>query len=281
MITTGSRLRVLRVFAELVRRRRYRWVESIHDGRMPARYDIWDSRTQGDYDALMAGVDALVAVSPELADFYVRIGVPAARVVTIGPLLGGFDRPDPESLPPGVRAFLDEHDPVWLAVGVMVPHCDYATIVEAFSRFRVRSARAGLLLATSNVNPDRAYERMVSAALSGLAGDAIVAKDLEHGQMLASMVASDVVIRGHQAESYGLSRVEAMVLGTPVVATPTGETSFVFTYSFGDSTSLLQAVEEALDAEPDHLLGAHAHFAGLAASNLDELLAVYRNLMDD
>ena len=53
---------------------------------------------------------------------------------------------------------------------------------------------------------------------------------------------ADVVVRGHARESYGLSRVESLLAGTPVVGTPVGEQLFVATYEYGDPDSLRAAL---------------------------------------
>ena len=66
-------------------------------------------------------------------------------------------------------------------------------------------------------------------------------------------------------ELYGLSRVEAMLTGTAVVGTRTGELRYVTPYEFGHADSLLQAITAALSGPPP--IEAPAFFAATAKRN--------------
>jgi glycosyltransferase involved in cell wall biosynthesis len=59
---------------------------------------------------------------------------------------------------------------------------------------------------------------------------------------------SHAFVRGFGLESYGLSRVEAIWCGLPVVATRAGETRGMLLYDFGDVDALTRQLGRALDA---------------------------------
>ena len=60
------------------------------------------------------------------------------------------------------------------------------------------------------------------------------------------MKRSDLFVRGVCYESYGLSRVEAIWCGLPVVATSVGETRGMLLYDYGDEEALTRQIKRAL-----------------------------------
>jgi len=57
---------------------------------------------------------------------------------------------------------------------------------------------------------------------------------------------SDVFVRAFADESYGISRIEALWCGLPVVATRAGETRGMLLYDFGDVDQLVSQLQAAL-----------------------------------
>ena len=73
-----------------------------------------------------------------------------------------------------------------------------------------------------------------------------IVTNLPHAEVLTIFRRSDVVVRAVRRESYGLSRIEAVCQGTPVVATRTGETRGMLCFEFGDIHSLVTQLKMAL-----------------------------------
>jgi glycosyltransferase involved in cell wall biosynthesis len=61
---------------------------------------------------------------------------------------------------------------------------------------------------------------------------------------------SDVFVRAVEAEGYGLSRVEAIWSGLPVVATRAGETRGMLLFDFGNVDELVIQLRKALFGPP-------------------------------
>ena len=57
---------------------------------------------------------------------------------------------------------------------------------------------------------------------------------------------SDVFVRAFADESYGISRIEALWSGVPVVATRAGETRGMLLYDFGDVEQLVSHLQAVL-----------------------------------
>jgi len=85
---------------------------------------------------------------------------------------------------------------------------------------------------------------------------------------------SDVFVRGNVEEGYGISRVEAIWCGVPVVATNVGETRGMLIYEFGDIKSLKEQLRRALGQEEDDVREASALFHQEAERNLENLKRV-------
>ena len=217
LLTALPGFTLLDAFTRLVSWKHARWIETIHDGRLPERFRGWPASDRRRYVRSLQQADRVIAVSPPLADFLVDSGLAQSRVVTISPLLpspAAYDRAiDP------ISPFVASHDPVVLGIGAMVPHYDFRTLVEAFADLRTAHADAGLVLLTSTFDRDDAYATALKRDLERLGEDARVLVDVSGPVVRTLMEDADVVVRGPARESYGLSRVESLLAGTPVVGT--------------------------------------------------------------
>jgi hypothetical protein len=82
-------------------------------------------------------------------------------------------------------------------------------------------------------------------------------------------------VRAFQFESYGLSRIEAIWNGTPVIATKAGETRGMLTYDFGDQEELIENLKAVLSGSSDGNLSVWAaQYREEAENNLCELRRV-------
>jgi hypothetical protein len=82
-------------------------------------------------------------------------------------------------------------------------------------------------------------------------------------------------VRAVRSESYGLSRVEAVCQGTPVVATRTGQTRGMHCYTFGDVEGLSAQLKSAMkDGAGVAAREAADHFSDEAAINREKLMTL-------
>ena len=73
-----------------------------------------------------------------------------------------------------------------------------------------------------------------------------VLRDVPHDAVQQILSRSDVFVRAFEFESYGLSRIEAIWSGTPVIATKAGETRGMLTYEFGNQEELIAHLKDVL-----------------------------------
>ena len=99
-----------------------------------------------------------------------------------------------------------------------------------------------------------------------------VLENVPHPEVSEIMNSSDVFVRAFGHESYGISRVEAIWCGLPVVATTAGETRGMLTYEFGDENELVRQLKRALfDPPAQDVAGWAAQFQQEAEANLQAL----------
>ena len=111
ILTSHPNIRLLAAFTKLVASRNTTWVETLHDGTLPARYGEWPGDVRRRYVALLSRCAHVIAVSEDLAVFAVDIGLPPAKVSVIGPLLPEMTS-SVADLPGSVQRFVAGHAPV-------------------------------------------------------------------------------------------------------------------------------------------------------------------------
>jgi glycosyltransferase involved in cell wall biosynthesis len=237
---------------------------------------------------LARSTDALVAVSPEIRDELVDLGVAAAVRFTVVPL--GFDLTPflddagREARREAVRTSwgVDGDDPVVTLVARLVPikrvdrFLDVAAAVA--DRPRVRFVIVG--------DGELREELVASAAACGL-GDRLHWAGFRR-DMADVYAASDVIVLTSDNEGTPVSLIEAQAAGVPVVSTDVGGVAFVVEHgrtgllaSPGDHPELAGAIVALLD---DAALAARLAAAGRAQAResfaldrlVDDLDALYR-----
>src|SRR6185295_11224287 len=73
-----------------------------------------------------------------------------------------------------------------------------------------------------------------------------VLKEVPNPAISRILKLSEVFVRAFADESYGISRVEALWAGLPVIATRAGETRGMLLYDFGDVDQLVNQLQAVL-----------------------------------
>lgn len=230
-------------------RRRFRWVKVLHDGSLPARFPRLPLRSRITARTALACADHVVAVSEPLRQWATEVlRVPASRLSVVGSLLPipeGAECRLPEEIdslfaPPGRR--------VISAIGTFSKNYGFDQIAAAVDQLRSSSGEdLQLLLLDPGFCAD---DRDLSAAVLAGRDWITVAKALPRGAVLRALRRSAALVRGTQHESVGLSRIEGLLCGIPVVATRAGETRGMRLYDFGDVAALERQLCSALSLGP-------------------------------
>jgi glycosyltransferase involved in cell wall biosynthesis len=227
----------------------FEWVKILHDGSLPARHASFTPARRALFRLAAGGVTEFVTVSEELGRWLreeLRVTQPVSVVKSLLPRIRGDES---EALPAGLEASLADYTRRRLrvcSVGAFIPEYGFLHAARAVERVRLETGEdVGLLLIDGDFAADDAYREEV---LRGR-GWVTVSKNVAHADVFRVMRRSHAFVRGFGPESYGLSRVEAIWCGLPVVATRAGETRGMLLYDFGDVDALTRQLKLALSGE--------------------------------
>jgi glycosyltransferase involved in cell wall biosynthesis len=264
----------LLLLRSIVRARRIRWIETLHDQTLVERFPLWPIKRRRLLAQSLREAYRVLAVGRALTDFAEALGVDTSRLVTTTPLIS--TELELGELASPLDQFSQNHWPLLLGVGAPTPAYDLETFLLAFDEFRVRHPNAGLLLASTSFSRDPVYAGRLRAHLSRLEPSALMVVDLPRPQMLRLASRSSVVLRGPISESFGMVRAEAALLMKPVVGTATGFNEFTVGYVHGDPASLHDALVSVLDHGASPNLGrASEYVRKLARETQQGILRAY------
>jgi glycosyltransferase involved in cell wall biosynthesis len=231
---------LLPAWLQLKKQKQFTWIKACHDGSLPFRYaGMTDSQKRRMAKAL-AAIDILVVSSPDLVDFFSDKHDRPVRYIS--PLL-----PDEQAYLKNDRSGLDGVKRV-LSIGAFIPSYGFHEAAEAVEKLRNDGTEITLTLLDGGFARDEDYRRRVVADRPWI----VVRELVPHAEVARYLSDADVFVRSFAHESYGLSRVEAILAGVPVIATDIGETRGMLTYHSGDVTKLVEHLKTTLaDAAPD------------------------------
>jgi glycogen(starch) synthase len=237
------------VWVTLKRLLGFEWVKILHDGSLPVRHARFSAARRALFRLAARSVTEFVVVSEELAR-WLRDEVGVEQPLThVGSLLPVPYRDAEGELPAEVGGvFTDAMRRARrvCSVGVFIP--DYGFLHAALAVERLRRETGEdicLVLLDGDFACDEAYREEVLRGREWIT----VLKNVPHPDVFKIFRRCDAFVRGFGLESYGLSRVEAVWAGLPVVATRAGETRGMLLYDFGDVDELTRQLKRALDGE--------------------------------
>jgi glycosyltransferase involved in cell wall biosynthesis len=256
---------------------RFEWYKNVHDGSLPARYESFGRARRFLFRRAANAVTEFVVVSEELRRWLTEeVGV--AQPVRVVPSLLPFDRraldaPPSQEIASRLARYLSRPRRV-CTVGVFIPEYGFAHAAEAVERLRAETGEEiGLALLDGTFARDEEYRAEV---LRGREDWITVVENVPHPQVYQILKRSDAFVRAFAHESYGLSRVEAIRCGVPVIATNVGETRGMMTYDFGDVDALTDQLRRALRDPPREEIARWAETFGREA---DENLRAIKDVL--
>ena len=251
---------------------RLEWVKIFHDGTLPSRYPDFSRIEKFLFHSAVKSVTEFVVVSEELGVWLRReIGV-SQKVSVIKSLLPISAKLGDVSLPEDIDKAVSRHSKLVCSIGIFVPSYGFKDVADAVARIRAETGEdIGLILIDCGyVNNDEHRSEMMTGR-----NWITVFKDISQPLVMQILKQTDLFVRGVAFESYGLSRVEAIWCGVPVVATRTGEMRGMELYDYGDEEGLIKQMKDSLFNPTSETTNNWAElFQKEAEQNLEELIRV-------
>jgi glycogen synthase len=224
----------------------FEWIKIVHDGSLPSRYRGFGRARRTLFRLASGGVTEFVAVGEELERWLREEARVRRKVSLVRSLLPvpphDFGVALPADLEAALATYLRRARRV-CSVGAFIPDYGFLHAAESVERLRRETGEdVGLALLDGDFASDESYRREVTGGREWI----VVLKNVARPFVFEIFRRSDAFVRAFGRESYGLSRVEAIWCGLPVVATRAGETRGMLLYDFGDVEALTAQLRRAL-----------------------------------
>lgn len=227
----------------------FAWYKNILDGSLPKRYPHFGRRQRWLFNLAVNRVDEFVVVSEDLRR-WLKEEIGVSRPVRVIPCL----MPRGPSAPSEANAVLSNqtekligqylaHARRICCIGVFFPTYGFKDVAAAVEQLRNRTGEdIGLILLDGGFVRDESYRTEVLRGRDWIT----VLEKVPNPELYEILKRSDVFVRGFADESYGISRIEAIWCGLPVVATRAGETRGMLLYDAGNEEQLIHQLQVAL-----------------------------------
>lgn len=224
----------------------FEWYKNILDGSLPKRYPNFGVVKRRLFHRAVNAVDEFVVVSEDLRRWLLE-EIKVRQAVTVIPCL--LPTPASETSMP-LSSETEEQLELYLSqakrvccIGVFFPSYGFRDVAEAVEELRERTGKdIGLVLLDGAFVRDETYRDEVLWRRDWIT----VLEEVPNPEIYEILKRSDVFVRAFADESYGISRVEALWCGLPVVATRAGETRGMLLYDFGDVEQLVSQLQAVL-----------------------------------
>lgn len=251
----------------------FQWYKNIHDGSLPKRYSAFGTGPRWLFKRAVNAVDTFVVVNEELRR-WLQEEIHVHQPIVVVP---GLLPPQPSAgittLSSGTEKSLRRHSSCLrrvCSIGVFYHSYGFKQVAEAVEQLRQRTGKdIGLLLLDGGFVRDERYRDEVLRERDWIT----VLEKVANSEIHPILKTSDVFVRAFADESFGISRIEALWAGTPVVATRVGETRGMLLYDFGDLEQLISHLHSSLFSPgPKESNPWSAHYRREADANLERLV---------
>ena len=248
----------------------FEWIKYILDGSLPQRFREFQPAQRRRFEKALSRIDEFIVVSDELRLWLIDELKVTKRITVIPCLLNIPSEFRKTTLSSETNKALQQfckHEKRVCSIGTFIPHYGFQHVAEAIERLRAETnVDVGLLLLDGSFADDADYRKRVLADRDWIT----VMTNVPNPEIYQILPNCQLFVRSVEAESYGISRVEAIWCGVPVIGVAVGETRGVLTYSFGDVERLKALVKGVLSGEQDVDL---QHWSNLFHAEADEHLS--------
>src|SRR6185295_10103429 len=224
----------------------FEWFKNIHDGSLPKRYQDFGAIQRWLFRRAVNAVDEFVVVREDLSR-WLKEEIKVRQPINVIP---GLVPAPPDAANTPLSSETKEQLELYLSqakrvcsIGVFFPSYGFRDVAEAVEELRRRTGKdIGLVLLDGGFVRDESYRDEVLWEREWIT----VLEKVPNPEIYEILKRSDVFVRAFADESYGISRIEALWCGLPVVATRAGETRGMLLYDFGDLEQLVSQLQPVL-----------------------------------
>lgn len=217
--------------------------------------------------------DRIISVNQELVQLFRRFGVARERIRLIYPHAISLDALAP-ALPAELARFYQAHQPTLVTVSGLEPEYEVPLQIDVLAAVRERFPDAGLAIIGAGSLEADIRQKIQSKPY---AEHLLLCGDVPHAVTLRAIAESDVFLRTTQYDGDSISVREALLSGTPVIATDNGmRPAGTHLIPRPEPDALRQTIELVLTQPGQDKPGNDTGEQNLAA-----VLALYQELLKD
>jgi len=251
-------------------------VLTFHSGGYPLSNDGKSARHLTFRGFVLRRFDRVIGVNQELEQLFRRFGVPGPRIRMINPY-AFMPNSSEASLPDNLMAFFRNHSPRILTVSGLEPEYDIPLQIDVLGSVRKRFPDAGLaIIGSGSLEPE--IRKMINR--KSYAEHILLCGDVPHPITLRALAESDLSLRTTHYDGDSISVREALMTGTPVIATDNGmRPEGTHLIPRPEHAALLQAIEQLL--ANGAAVTKKPRLQDTGEENIEEVFELYQELMED
>lgn len=225
---------------------RFTWVKILHDGTLPPRLENFGFLQRMLFRAAISHIDEFVLYDRNLKDWLCGKIAPEREchfIPILLPLPSDWQSQTvDEKLTPELAEFA-AHEKRICSIGIFEPNYGFHHVADAIEKLRAETGKdIGLLLIDGLFARDESFRAAILKDRDWIK----TIENVPHQRLPGIFRHSHAFVRAVEFESYGLSKVEALLCNVPVIATNAGETRGMFLYKYGDKATLAEHLKKVL-----------------------------------
>jgi len=217
--------------------------------------------------------DRVIGVNQELEKLFRRFGVATGRIRLIYPHAISLDSVE-SSLPDYLSRFFQAHHPILVTVSGLEPEYDLSLQIDVLGQVRERFPNAGLVIIGAGSLEAEVRARIQSKPY---AEHILLCGDIPHSITLRAIAESDLFLRTTLYDGDSISVREALLIGTPVIATDNGmRPGGTRLIPCSDSDALRRAIEQVLTET-----ATEAPLGDAGERNIEEIFELYQEMLKE
>ncbi|ACF14470.1 glycosyl transferase group 1 [Chloroherpeton thalassium ATCC 35110] len=211
----------------------FRWIKVLHNGSLPERFEKFSEKEKKLFWTSIQNIDEFVVVSEVLEDWlkhHLKVPQKVSCIRSLLPFPALYAKRTP------LRELIQaKYDKLVCSIGAFTSDYGFDQIIEAVSLIREETQKdLHLVLIDAGFVENKSFKAGLELRHPWIT----VLKWVPHPEVLMILAHSDAFVRAVKYEAYGISRVEALLCGTPVLATKVGEQRGLSLFDFGNISDL-------------------------------------------